>query len=68
MLRAASLLAACAVSCSSFAALTAMQGVGIVADGAYLKPGFAPSAWNIAFTFDGDTSASATSADFGTWT
>ena len=52
---------------TTLADLTSMQGVGIVASGAFTGPGLAANAWNIRFEFDGDLNASATFGDFGVW-
>lgn len=60
-------IAACMLASSSLAALTSMQGVGIVADGAYRNAGLIPDAWSITFAFDGDLTASATDGEFGAW-
>jgi hypothetical protein len=60
-------VAACAFASASLAGVTALQGVGIVADGAYRSSGLLPDAWTITFAFDGDLTASATDSEFGAW-
>ena len=50
---------------ASLADLTSLQGVGIVASGAFTGAGLAPNAWNIRFEFDGDLNASATFGEIG---
>lgn len=60
-------IVACSFATLSLAGVTSMQGVGIVAQGAYSASGLAPDAWAITFDFDGDLSASSTVGEFGAW-
>lgn len=60
-------LAVSVFASASLAGVTSMQGVGIVAEGAYRANGLAPSAWSITFDFDGDLGASSTVGEFGAW-
>ena len=65
---AVSIIAALSAASAGMAGLTSLAGTGIVAEGSYLSPTFAPSAWSVRFDFDGDLTGAATDADFGNWT